>query len=1066
MQELQDYKTLYTVYEQMPSFFEKGGSNTSTALLDYFGGIAFAPSTYLSLLIPAGGKVAGQAAVATSKLATGKILSGIASRPLTSAAVIEGTGGALQDIAHQGTMIEAGLQKNYSFGQTALATAISAGASVGVPLVMGKKEIVKRIEKDTGDIVKESETAILKRRQEADINANSILDKNKELGQQVTDKLNSLNKDAVEAGKAKLGEMASTKGLDASIRLAVQPEKFKQVSGFLTDVLAQAGGLKDGERITEGLQRVVKLLGTEEEAVKGIKGATKATEEVNKAFSDILKKYDLTYDDIGNIFMADLSDAARVLQAAGQSKKALLSKLRRFNGALDDVANYDMFGVAIEQKEAIKKLAEAANDGNVSEYLKVVGGNTFMDKAKAVDAMRLAFMTSQFATTFRNTISGAVRLPMDALTRAFDTNLARVTGTKVLKPNSDAFAIVYGMMNKKEAALIEQIFENGFQNKASTLFRQLADISDGLPNGRGGNHKVGKMERVSRQLNALNTISDNLFKRAAFAGNLKRSLNDLYTYYAKNPSLYKKEFGKELAEEDFNLIEIIKKGRFNDVFGTKGGKEALDKVIQDTLYFTYQKTPDMSTSAGRLGNLLIQGAHSAPFLGTAIVPFPRFMVNAMRFTYEYSPAYLLASSKARGQLLNVGKSLVGMKPNELITSYEDAAKGLVGTAGLVAATAFRLTDHAGENWYEGVTEEGRSFDLRPMFPAAPFLFFGDILANLIKGEPAFKNRDFFTSAIQALTGSQFKAGFGLYSLEKAFDDLTNEDIDPTQRFYNLGAEYFGNLFSTLTIPATAVQDIDNTFLAPDDERVLKAINKNDALSVLINKTLSRLPRSYSLQTTLEDLIGESTGYKAPKPRQYSFKEGKTRRVAPLTRQTAGILLNQKKNKFESELDRLKIRKYAKYPTTGVPEYDEMYGVIMDHYIKNVFVPYINSDAYQNLEDTEILKRDPDGGTSKVFYPKAEKQRDLLQNMITEVKNEVALGIKSQRTRENYAKKYKNYPKDVLDFNRLPSRVRSLAFVAYDNTFKPPASKNDYDYNKLLSLGKEIAKRFPDKIEFK
>ena len=64
------------------------------------------------------------------------------------------------------------------------------------------------------------------------------------------------------------------------------------------------------------------------------------------------------------------------------------------------------------------------------------------------------------------------------------------------------------------------------------------------------------------------------------------------------------------------------------------------------------------------------------------------------------------------------------------------------------------------------------------------------------------------------------------------------------------------------------------------------------------------------------------------------------------------------------------------------------------------------------------------------------------------------------------KKYKNYPKDVLDFNRLPSRVRSFAFVAYDNTYKPPASKNDYDYNKLLSLGKEIAKRFPDKIEFK
>ncbi len=1047
-QELDDYRNLYSAYEQMPSFFEEGGSDTSTALLDYLGGIATAPSTYLSLLIPAGGKVAGQAAVATSKLGIGKLISTMAANPLKSAAVIEGAGGALQDIGAQGTMIEAGFQDDYSFGQTALATVVSAGASVGVPLVMGRKEIVKRIEQNTGDLVKESEDAIAKRTMQASVNADNMLDKNKVLGQSVTDALNSLNKESVEAGKAKLGEMATKEELDASVRLAVKPEKFKQVAGALTELLGEVDGLLPGERITEALARVTREIG------KGkVKGATKAAAKIEEQFGTLMKKYDITYDDLGDIFMADLSDAARMLQAAGQSKKQFLASMRGFNSALDDVANFDIFGFSKEMKDTSAKLSKAVDKADVRKYLETSGED--LSALRRADATRLAFMTSQTATTFRNVASGYSRVGMDILTQSLDNALAKVTGTAKLGPNSDVWSIAYGLTNKKEAALVEQIFEKGFQDKAGRMFKQLADIADAT-GARGGNHRVGRLEKASRQLNALNTISDNMFKRAAFVGNLKRELNTMYTQAVKDPTAYKKISGKEINEADFDLIQIIKNGRFNDTFASKQGREALDRIVEDTLYFTYQKTPD-----SKLARSIIAGVHSAPFVGTAIAPFPRFMMNAIRYTYEYSPVFLLKNSKARGELLNVGKSIVGMQKDELITSYNNAAKGLVGTGMFAGATAFRMSEHAGENWYEGKSPEGRTYDLRPFFPAAPFLFFGDIAARLMKDEPVFKNRDTFTSAIQALTGAQFKAGLGVYALEKAFDDLTSGDLDAREKFDMMGAEYFGNLFSTFTIPATAVQDLYNTYLAPDDERIVKDMPKKDAFSLLVNKSLQRLPANNAIEKNLEKLIGKSTGYKAPKDRQSSTKEGLMRRVAPITRQTAGLLLKEKKNKFESEMDRLKIRSYSKFQRTQNPEYDEMYGLIMDNYISQVIVPFINSKSYKDLEDIDLIVEG-----KKVSLSKNERQRDKLNGIITEVKEEIASALKHKQTRINMSKKYKNYPKDILDFNRLPQAVQQLAKNAYAKTYGAVASKNDYNYYELLQVGKALNKAYPLNLEIK
>ena len=65
-----------------------------------------------------------------------------------------------------------------------------------------------------------------------------------------------------------------------------------------------------------------------------------------------------------------------------------------------------------------------------------------------------------------------------------------------------------------------------------------------------------------------------------------------------------------------------------------------------------------------------------------------------------------------------------------------------------------------------------------------------------------------------------------------------------------------------------------------------------------------------------------------------------------------------------------------------------------------------------------------------------------------------------------AKKYKNYPKDILDFNRLPQAVQTLAKNAYAKTYGAVASRNDYDYYKLLQLGKRLGENYPLNLEIK
>lgn len=1027
---LEDYKALYEAYDALPNF---GEGSAPDAFVDYAAGLLQAPSTYAGILLPGAGKAAGVAAQATSKLMIGQALRAATKTPLraaATAAAVEGTAGVLQDVSGQKALIAADVQDEFSVGQTAFVGGLSAALPLAPGLGFLKDKTFKYVERNTGDLVKISQDAIQKRVDRANRNVDSLKKDKSKVGtfNTVSDRLKALNEEAVTAGRETLGDMARTEGLDKNIRLAVDPKKLEQVSAALTDILAARGGLKQGERITEGLARV--LRGLDE---------TKISKEISDVFDETLTKYNLTFDDLANIIMADVSDSARILQQAGQAKKNLKAQLGNFSRALNDVANYDLFGFDIEVREAAKKAREAVDKNDVRKYL------TETSRARELDAARLAFMTSQTATTVRNVVSGSARVGFDTLTRYVDLQLRKATGQEITKAGQeDVFAVFSALTNEKEAMAIETVFAMGFEKEATRLFRMLQDIGDAsyAPN------KMTRLANASRQLNALNTITDNVFKRAALVGNLKRALNEQYTNTLRDREAlqaFQQKFGKMPTEEDFNLVEIMKKGRFNDVFGSASGKEALKNAIDEALYFTYQQPPN----PGGLGELFVKAVHKVPFVGTAFMPFPRFILNAMRHTFEYSPTYLLYG-KGRNELMNVVKPIVGMSRDETITSYQNAAKGLVGTGFLLAATAYRNSGYAGENWYEGKTFDGKTFDMRPFFPAAPFLFFGDLLLKTYKQqvlgeEQVFQgDKSLVTDAIQALTGTQFRAGMGLYTLDALADELLGvEDVGDTGSAIaaKMVTEWAANTVSTFTIPLTFGQDMYNTFLAPDDERIVRNLESRDMMSLFINKSLSRIPANYALEKKLEEsgLTNIFTGakYKAPEARKPATKLGRQRRVTPVTRQMMGLLKSEKKTALEKELDKHRIRRSDVYGgKTEIPEYDELYAVLLDDFVAEKVEPFVQSKDYKRYDSEPAL------------------QAKLLKEKLRYFKEQVRKSLRGYGTNEILQKRYGFNPKAMLDFNRRAGVFKEKAMERYLEMYEEPETEKGYDFNILLELAKE------------
>ena len=1028
-QRLSDYRLLYQSFNELPAFSDGVGST----ILDYAAGLASAPSTYIGLALPGIGKGAGIAATQAAKESTKQILlkafktplttlaKQAAARPITTTIGVEGVAGSLQNIAAQKTEIAADLRKDFSVGEAATVGVLSgvAAPAAFVPgLIKGK--LAKKIEAGTGDLVGEARAAVDKANEEALERTTKVLADNTELADSIKAampsldpedvlkpdaKKRALDPDAVKAGKELSQEEAEKLGMADWQRIAPSKEQVKRIFGAVTEIMVKANnGPQQGERITEAVARVIR------EADLG-----------ESVAPEIMKKYNITSDDLANLIIADASSAASELAQRG-------AKARVFKN-LNEVAANDIFALSADRKKVLDKLSKEMENGDVQAALTTIKPEQETGFIRALDQVRLASMTSQTATTIRNTASGVSRVGIDLVMKSFDrgvtSSIRKIRGDKIgpkvglgdAVPNKDATAILYGVMNGKESKAVSKIFELGFHSKAANLFKAIRDVDDAT--GKGV--KMTKLRAYSQELNALNTISDNIFKRAAFSGQLKRRLNEKYMRDVDQVNQLRAK-GKEAADinaEDYDLVEIIKQGKFNTIFGGKEGNKMLDEAVKDALEFTYQKDPEGQFTRG-----LINGIHKYPFLTTSLVPFPRFVANAMRFTYEYSPLYLMGKNKAGNRVIT---ELVGPGNEE---NYEATAKALTGVAMYSAAYAFRSSENAGENWWEYKKDDGTTFDMRPFFPAAPFLFVAEMVRRGVNDDPVMGDSSFITDAIQALSGTQFRAGFGIYALDSALGDIFSDDVDATEKAKKIGGNFVANAVSTFTIPLTFGQDMYNTFYADDDERIVRQMDVSDDItSLIINKSLARVPGNFYLQ----EQLAESIGTKASEIYEVPTRDAPLRRVTPISRQTFGILQQERRNFFENELARLKISRRILTSKTGVPEADQLINSLIGEYSTDFIVPVLkNSEEYKDLGPDE--------------------QKEFIRSIIKDYKADI-MDVVKVRSALSGKDRYGFDPMQRVAFNKLNPVAQKRALSRYHEVFGKPEEGEPYDYEQLADYGK-------------
>jgi len=1031
-QRLDDYTKLYQTYQALPGAFDAGGA--PGAFLDYLEGIAKAPSTYIGIvpgiftggaataLTKAGATAGAQVAkegvkqIIKRKLTSpvSELARAAAANPVKTTVLTEAAAGALQNIAQQKTEIEIGERDTLSKKEIALMSTISGAPAALIPGLL-KNLSGRQINKGAADLLSDAEKAIAAKNEKAIEAAEATFEGDIKLARDIDAQFRGpLDPEGVARGNRTKAQIGEQLGVTNEFVISLDPSRDKRIIAAAMEVL-ESGKVKydpSKERVSDALGRAITQVDFGEEGLK--------------SFKDTMKKYNLSSDDMLNVLVADLSraDASEAGALLGRRSAAKRKLIRR----ITDAGAADLFGLTEETTTTLKKLDDALASGDTRQVLQATGEVKEGITIRGIDQLRLSMMTSQTATTFRNLISGYTRVGFDVATKVLDRSMAQgasVVGkgkgkVKLFEatPNADTFAVLSGMTNHVRSKALASLLQQGFQRRHQQLFRQLTDIADASGELKGA--RTSKMQHLARELNALNTLQDNMFKQASFFGELSRELNEA--------AARTKEINPAQDVSQFNLERIMRSGNFNEIFESTikagdevvfDGKKVLDRAIDKSLYFTFQRSPSNPTAKA-----FVNAAHSLPFLTTSFVPFPRFVANALRFTYEYSPAYLVSG---------IRKSLA-----KDATNYEELAKGLVGSGFLAGAVAFRNSEYAGENWYEGKTMDGKTYDLRPFFPAAPYLFFADLITRKYKGEPLTGDRSITTEAIQALSGTQFRAGFGIYALDKAFKDITEEQSP--EKAAEIAAQFTGNIINTFTIPFTSLQDTFNTFIAEDEARIVRDTDMQikdtkDFLTLVARRSLARVPLNYKI----EEYLSETLGVKQSEYYESGTRADKLRRIAPISRQTMGILLQERKNFFEKEISRLKMPRSVINARTGVPEADMMLDASYGEYITNYVVPRMETDGYKKLEDAQ----------KKVFIT------ELISDYRTDIREAV-----EENAKETAEARFGFNPFELKAFEKFANDRRTAPFAQkaiemYEERYGKDEPK---DYEVILKIAKMLKDR--------
>lgn len=866
---------------------------------DYAEGILTAPTTYASAAVAPLTAGTGTAAVQAAKIGTQQALKSFAKNQIKRGlvtATLEGSVAAGSQLGIELTKKKAGesIGEDYDVSGTNVASAgVLGGAIGGAAFALPMRQQYKAAERLV-DTLGEGAAAKAARHAEAEELAKLTLkdtaktEEGKELIEYQTKKiLRAIDPKLVEEGRKTKIDILS-KDLPEGLIGGLDTNTVRRLAGAAVELASSLGiEPQKGQRITEFLAGVMETGGD------------------NNVFDQVRKRYGLTRRQLATVYAADVSDAARELAIHGHFVrndgvkvvgKEAREEADKFKDKLDRL--YDEGMSTVSGTEA-KELQAA--------QLTMTVGNRALKALKTFEDTRRAFMTSQPATTLRNTIFGVAMTGIDAIDQI---NLAVLKAAGFGDGPKTAGATAAGAMDiaaylTKDAyvadALVAMLKEDS-PELVSRVFRDAA-MAEATTVGNS------RMARAGSAVNALNTVSDHIFKKAVVAGFIDR----------------------KLAEQGSSLMEYMKAGKISDI-----DDEIINAALDESQAFTFQRRfgGKGSSKASKITNEVINTIHNYGF--TVLIPFPRYMASQAKFLSDYTVLGLL---RKRGD-----------------TTAEEFSKQMTGAVMLGSAMLMQRDNIInGLEWFEeavtdghmgpdGRYQKGEATNAQAaMGPTAAIHYTANVMQRYLMGMPMKEIGEMRKEMQQILVGTEFRPGGGAVADMEAFlstgeparfikmlGDYTSaftypaavlkdfygqfdpraayipQTRDATMNIVDLG----GMNFPALEIMQRSAKALPDFNLAEMSE-TLKDVTGIDLGEPELTGLLKWMGSSARTQFQLMEPLNRDTGYDTV--RHNIFGYGPLRQLDPFMKQITGFTKNAPKSELEIEMTRLQINPYDIYP---------------------------------------------------------------------------------------------------------------------------------------------------------
>ena len=1010
--ELQQFGRLMSTYDKVDNEY------SLSMIGDYVGGIATSPSTYASLFTAGGAKAGALVAQKGVQLTLRKVLKdALARQALTKTAIqssaVEAAGaGATVGLQEQARVLATD-QEKINWKNVSLATGISASAGGLLSLPITGRQIVSG---NKSELLLQGNKKVL---EEAIANSHSkyaVPIFNGTTGSRNADKT---SKHAKQIRQKLLLPFSDTipELLTEGKILQEVPSKLQKIDQF-KDGRPYAIAAQELDNISAAGASIIDEIDTKLAAIgdrdfgEGVERfGSKLSYALSKGLIDgrtvnpILRRHNIQMSQLGPLVAEELSRAGTLLGIVGTATKSSTLRYKRNVEALNHL---DDLLLANGVSSLTRKARESLMDEAPTIPRMIWNGTKVLSKTS------VGMMTIQLATTVRNTNNGYMRNFTYALDefsmgrlnqlagklgRPWNINQLRAEGipeedipkyaellvkqgqAQVKNSRDSIFFkdLLFGITSPENQALFKILQDPSFghSDEVAKLVRGLGDIAEVTGTEKG-------LLGATRYANTLNTLSDNMFKRAIYYRELNKLIN-IKPIKIKNAD--------ETFTELNSLDNVMREGQFSQV-----PSEYISEAMTEAFEYTYQfsRFREMEGGANQIANWFLK-AGSNPF-GALVAPFPRYLVNQFRFWYTHTP---VLGSINFGGILNKpgvkGGKRTGTKPAIAIDG-ETLGKQMTGMATLGTFLAMR-TLYGDETtgaytYYNPVNNKKEDFSafLGPysMFSfAVDALYRSDIYGirtgreqedfdpynNLVRSlqDHPIKKKEL----LQAAFGQLGKGGSGLYLVDAIVEAIqgagdNNEDLARSL------SKIIGTIPGRAIVGAGMLKDIaattDTPFTSAEDYLTLPDNSDVDFMKIFMLSATRSLPLRFDIDGKKIDLADYIRGKDHPLREDLNnpLIPRKIYRVNPIIKQLSGITPKDIGSEISNEFDRLRLE-WKDYTPKNLKGGD-----------------YLNNIAKRMMAmeiSTELPKEINDEGTYLTFKTNEAKE-NYIKRRLSEIRTRV------------------------------------------------------------------------------